>query len=113
MDNSTSTPEERFALIVGELLNEPGVTPPTPGRAFGSSGLKVHQKIFAMLAQEKLVVKLPKTRIDELVASGAGERYDPRHNGRVMKEWITIDPGSSVDWLPLAQEALEFVGRKP
>lgn len=112
MYHSSITPEERFATIVEELLNNPDVTPPSNGRSFGSSGLKVRQKIFAMLVRGKLVVKLPKARVDELVASREGERYDPRHDGRLMKEWITIEPTSSVEWLPLAREAMEFVGSK-
>jgi hypothetical protein len=112
MNHSSITPEERFAMIVEELLNNPDVTPPSNGRSFGSSGLKVRQKIFAMLVRGKLVVKLPKARVDNLVASGEGERYDPRHDGRLMKEWITIEPTSSVEWLPLAMEAMEFVGSK-
>jgi hypothetical protein len=50
-----------------------------------------------MLSKGRLVVKLPRQRIDALVATGAGERFDPGH-GRLMKEW-----------LPLAREALAFV----
>jgi hypothetical protein len=26
-----------------------------------------------------------------------------------MKEWLALDPGSDLDWLPLATEALTFV----
>ena len=57
------------------------------------------------------VVKLPKPRVDALVASGDGKRFDPGH-GRLMKEWIAIDPTSDVEWLPLAREALAFVAAK-
>ena len=53
MMNIPITPEERFATIVGELLNNPGVTSPADKsqsrKGFGSSELKVHNKIFAML----------------------------------------------------------------
>lgn len=34
---------------------------------FGSSGLKVESKVFAMLVKGELVVKLPKHRVDQLV----------------------------------------------
>jgi hypothetical protein len=27
-----------------------------------------------------------------------------------MKEWLSLHPESAVDWLPLAREALAFVG---
>ncbi len=109
MSHSPATPEERFAALVEEFLGRPGVTPPENGRAFGSSGLKVNNKIFAMLVRGRLVVKLPKARVDALVASGQGERYDPRGDGRLMKEWIVIAPDAAIEWLPLAREALAFV----
>jgi hypothetical protein len=105
------TSAARFATIVDELLGEPDVTPPS-GRGFGSSGLRWRGKIFAMLASDDaFVVKLPKSRVDALVASGDGERFDPGH-GRLMKEWIAIEPTSEVEWLPLAREALAFVVAK-
>ena len=47
--------------------------------------------------------------MDELVASGDGERFDPRKNGRLMKEWLVLDPASQIDWLALAWEALAYV----
>ncbi len=103
------TPEERFAKIVEELLSNPDVTPPSDGKKFGSSELKIHNKIFAMLVRGKLVVKLPKLRVDALITSGAGERFDPRHDGRLMKEWITVEPTSEEEALSLAKEAMEFV----
>src|ERR1700680_4871938 len=103
------TPEGCFATIVEELLDTPGITPPSVGKEFGSSGLKIHNKIFAMLVRGRLVVKLPKTRVNALIASGDGERFDPRHDGRLMKEWFTLEPSSEKAWLPLAREAMEFV----
>ena len=116
MSNPDITPEERFAAIVEELLSNPDVTPPSDGsqskNSFGSSGLKIHNKIFAMLVRGRLVVKLPKPRVDALVASGEGERFDPRHDGRLMKEWVTVEPTSEEEWLPLARDAMEFVASK-
>jgi hypothetical protein len=72
----------------------------------------VDGRIFAMLsASGHFVVKLPAQRVDALEASGDGTRFDPGH-GRRMKEWLSIHPASSVDWLALAEEALAHVGRK-
>ena len=65
-----------------------------------------------MLVKGKLVVKLPKPRVDALVASGDGERFDPRHDGRLMKEWLSVESTSEEEWLPLAREAMEFVTSK-
>lgn len=68
------------------------------------------RKIFAMLGRDgELVVKLPKERVDELVASGAGARFDPRHDGRLMKEWVTVPATRRRAWESLVAEALAFV----
>lgn len=111
MSQSSSDPEERFAALVEAFLSNPDVTPPEGPAAqqrFGSSGLRIHGRIFAMLARGKLVVKLPKPRVDALVASGDGERFDAG-KGRPMKEWLSLDPSSEQEWLALAREALAFV----
>lgn len=112
MSHASLAPEERFATIVEVLLSNADVTPPQEGKGFGSSGLKIHGKIFAMLVKGSLVVKLPKPRVDALVAAGEGERFDPRRDGRLMKEWITLEPTSQEDWLSLAREAMVFVASK-
>jgi len=79
-------------------------------KGFGSGALKVNGKIFAMMSSKgELVVKLPKERVDELVASGKGERFDPGH-GRVMKEWVVVGTGAR-NWVELASTACEFVKR--
>ena len=112
MSHVPITPDERFATIVEAVLGNPNVTFGSPGRTgFGASALKVNDKIFAMLVKQKFVVKLPRQRVDALVATGDGERFDPGH-GRLMKEWLTVEPTSDEDWLPLALEAMEFVSSK-
>jgi TfoX/Sxy family transcriptional regulator of competence genes len=78
----------------------------TVGKMFASVGLKVNGKLFAMVVRGRLVVKLPRPHVDELVASGAGERFDPGH-GRLMKEWASVREGPS--WLDLARAAHRFV----
>ena len=30
-----------------------------------------------------------------------------------MKEWLSLDPGSELDWLALAREALDFARLTP
>ncbi len=83
----------------------------TEGRMFGSAGLKVRGKVFAMLVRGDLVVKLPKERVDELVQSGVGSRFDPGH-GRLMKEWVSVGPTTAALWASLADEARAFVGER-
>ena len=105
----------RYAAVVKALADERGVRysePDDSQRGFGANALKVNKKIFAMLASDdRFVVKLPRARVDALVASGFGERFDPRHNGRVMKEWLVVGPGREARWLPLAKETMEYVSR--
>jgi TfoX/Sxy family transcriptional regulator of competence genes len=76
-------------------------------RKFGSNGLKVNGKLFALFAQGTLVVKLPKARVDALVVKGDGKPFDPGH-GRLMNEWLTI-VRPKVSWSALAKEAHAFV----
>ncbi len=77
-------------------------------KGFGSGALKVNGKIFAMMSSKgKFVLKLSKKRVDELVSSGKGERFDPGH-GRVMKEWVVVGD-EKADWVELAKEAYDFV----
>lgn len=79
----------------------------TLGKMFGSTGLKVGGKVFAMVVKGNLVVKLPKQRVEELVDVGDGRYFDPGH-GRLMKEWIAVAP-DRVPWVELAKEARRFV----
>lgn len=79
-------------------------------KGFGSDALKVNGKIFAMMSSEnEFVVKLSTERVDELVASGKGERFDPGR-GRLMKEWLVVRTGIK-NWLDLASEVCKFVKR--
>jgi hypothetical protein len=109
MTARTLTAEERFEAIVDEFRGTRGVTPPSDGKRFGASALKVDNKVFAMLSGGQLVLKLPKTRVDALIATGMGERFDPRRDGRVMKEWAMLALSHAEHWMALAQEALDFV----
>ncbi|MGH2347146.1 MAG: hypothetical protein ACRDG4_18110 [Chloroflexota bacterium] len=112
----TLTPEERYATMVEALIGLPEVTHSADAalarKSFGSTELKVKGKIFAMLNKGRLVVKISRDRVDALVASGDGQRFDPRHDGRLMKEWVVLEPTSHEEWLPLAREAMEFVAAK-
>jgi hypothetical protein len=85
------TPEQRYEDLVDEFAGEDGVLPPPGGSGFG----------------RQLVVKLPRPRVDELVADGHGERFDA-NKGTPMKEWFSLDPESDLAWPPLAREALDF-----
>jgi hypothetical protein len=115
MDSSHRAVEEGFAALVGVLGQRPGVStpdaPPASGARFGSSALRVHGHIFAMVSAQRLVLKLPPKRVAELVESGRGSPFDGG-KGRPMKEWVSLPPEHQDDWLDLATEALSFVGSK-
>jgi hypothetical protein len=104
------TPEQRYTDLVDELAGEDGVLPPQGGSGFGRGALRYRRKIFAMLVRGHLVVKLPRTRVDQLVTDGHGDRFDA-NKGTPMKEWFSLDPGSELAWLALAREALDFARR--
>ncbi|MGH2502482.1 MAG: TfoX/Sxy family protein [Ktedonobacterales bacterium] len=113
MSKTAPTPEERFADLIDDFAPNPDVTPPmaTVGgrKPFGASALKTRGKVFAMLSGGRLTLKLPAERVSALLASGAGVRFDPRHHGREMREWVSIAPTYDGEWLPLAREAMTFV----
>ena len=101
------------------MLERPGTTYGTAGadagprRAFGATSLKTNGKIFAMLVNGRLVVKLDRRRVDELVASGLGTNFDPGH-GRLQKEWLDVAPDTTdATWLDLATESEAFVAKRP
>jgi hypothetical protein len=105
------TPEDRFEELVAELIQIDDVSPPAGGRRFGAHALRRRGRIFAMLVRGCLVVKLPKARVDDLLAAGDGVRFDA-NKGTPMKEWLTLDPGSERSWSDLAREALAFAAKK-
>ncbi len=111
-DEAISDSEKRYAVIVAALLGLPGVTQ-LPPRGFARGGLKIDGKLFACApSRGGLLLKLPRHRVEWLSDSGAAARFDPGH-GRAMKEWVVVKAGSAIDWLDLAQEALEYVRAAP
>ncbi len=107
MTADRSEPAARFEDLVADLLGISGVTPPRGGSGFGRSALRYQNKIFAMLVRGQLVLKLPASRVDGLIADGQGARFDA-NKGTPMREWFSLAPESELAWLPLAREALDF-----
>ena len=96
-----------FEQLSSRLLEEPRVQ---EGTGFGAiPGLKASNKIFAMLCRGELVVKLPRHRVDQLVADGTAARFDARRDGRLMKEWAAVPTDRGYAWEALADEAFRFV----
>lgn len=103
-------PERRYAGLVEVLADRAGVSEPLRRGAFGADSLRVNGKIFAMLVRGRLVVKLPKERVDQLTADGVGTRFDA-NKGRPMKEWLCVERADT-DWIEMASEALSFVSSR-
>src|SRR5215472_7258352 len=78
------------------------------GWGAGEAVLKVSGKIFVMSHDGRVVLKLERQAVDDFVARGLGTRFDPRRDGRVMKEWLVVAP-DDVDCVELASQAYEFV----
>ncbi|MFE3290983.1 hypothetical protein [Rhodococcus sp. NPDC059234] len=106
-------PEERFSALIEHFAGAPGVE--VPGAAgsggFGSSALKVHGSIFAMLSHGRLTVKLPRDRVRSLIEEGVGVAYDAG-KGVPMKEWVSVTAEDDHVWSALGREACDFVGAR-
>lgn len=94
--------EERWAELVAGTVGGPV----TVGTTFGSKGLRLGNKYFAIWWHEQLVLKLPAARAAELVGSGAAEPFEPMA-GRRMTGWTVVDPGT--DWPALTAQARSFL----
>ena len=101
-------PAQRFAALVDAASGRPDVQPPDSagGRRFGSETLRLGGTIVAMLVQGRLVLKLPRERVEALVAGGDGEPFlDGR--GRPMREWVAVTGDPAGD-RALLEEALDL-----
>jgi hypothetical protein len=100
---------ELFETLCAEYAGVTGISVPEPGgRGFGSQALKVNKRIFAMLVDGRLVVKLPRARVTELIETGHGQPFDGG-KGTPMKEWIALT-GDEAECRALVVEAQTFVG---
>ncbi|MGW5240587.1 hypothetical protein ACWEOW_16785 [Monashia sp. NPDC004114] len=111
------TPRQHFEHLADDYLALPDVT---AGTGFGgTAGLRVDGRIFVMLMDAGLVLKLPAARCADLVAAGRGIPFTAG-KGRPMREWVvlgTADGGASdeaweADWDVMVEEAYEFVGHR-
>jgi hypothetical protein len=100
-----SDPEAAFAVLSERFAGEPDVE---PGTGFGSApGLRVGGKIFAMLPEDALVVKLPAERCAAMADAGEGRPFVVGR--RTMREWIVVEGGDEAAWAALASDALAYV----
>lgn len=107
---SDATADSQFALLVSTFAGTDGVTLGTVGRGFGSGALQVNGRIFAMVTRGRIVMKLPRARVADLIGAGQGSSFDAGR-GKPMKEWVQLEPMPDDDLLGLARESRDFVSR--
>lgn len=97
-----------FWELAAELQREdPRIT---EGTLMGGRCLRVDDEFLA-LADHKgsgLVVKLPRSRVLELIEDGVGEPFAPA--GRVFREWASVPTVDRDRWRALLVEGVAFVG---
>ena len=79
------------------------------GTMMGFPCLRVKGEFFASAHRQTgdLIVKLPVTRVDQMIKEGTGMAFAP--NGRRFKEWVAITNRDADQWLSLMREAKSFV----
>jgi len=80
------------------------------GTMMGFPCLRLHGVFFASSDRKSgdLIVKLPETRVDALIAAGEAIAFAP--NGRRFREWARVPRRDPARWRRLIDEALEFAG---
>jgi hypothetical protein len=106
--SAAKTPKAVYDALAAEQLREHGVT---VGRALQNDVLKVHDKIFAFLKAERLVVKIPAAHVAALIADG--EAIPFATGGRTMKEWAAVLFTNAERWHTLMNGARAYVSTVP
>jgi hypothetical protein len=102
------TPEDRFDAVVTEVSTVEDVSAAAGGRRSGAPALRRHGLIVATLSAGCLVVKLPRGRVDELIAAGLGKRFAPPA-GAPMPQWFVLT--AELPWRDLVTEAIGHARR--
>lgn len=105
----TIPPEELFWQLAAELKREdPRVEEST---IMNGRCLRVGKEFLALVDYKGsgLVVKLPKERVAELVATSMGKPFGPA--GKIFKEWLAVPKPDRRRWRALLKEGIAFVGR--
>lgn len=101
---------QHYDRIVRTLCEDREVSVAVDGgmKRFGASGeLRAGGKMFAFCSKERLILKLPQSRVAALIAEGLAE---PCVMGnRKMREWVVVGLERESEWLNLAVESKNFV----
>jgi hypothetical protein len=101
------TGEELFWDLVEPMYTDPAVHRST---MMGLPCVRLDGRFFASLDRRThaLLVKLPTTRVGQLIADGVGEPFAPA--GRVFREWVAVRQPDRERWQRLLTEASEHAG---
>lgn len=100
--------EKLFWQLAAELQkDDPRIV---EGTIMNSRCLRVGTEFLALVDYKGsgMVVKLPRARVEELIAGGAGQPFAPA--GRVFKEWLSVPKPARRIWRSLLLEGVAFVG---
>jgi hypothetical protein len=103
MDRPTPTPRTEFFWDVAEpFLTDPSVS---IGTLMRFPCLRAEGNFFATCDHRTgdLIVKLPRQRVDELIAAGDAQPFAPA--GRTFTEWALISHRDEDTWCALLGEA--------
>jgi len=99
------TNEELFWQLAGELMRQD--TRVEEGTIMKGRCLRAHGEFVALpdFKGAGLVVKLSRSRVQELLEAGVGESFAPA--GRVFKEWVSVPLQDAELWGDLMRESVE------
>lgn len=99
-------PAAPFWNLAEGFLQEANIT---RGTLMGFPCLRVNGGFFATADHRTghLIVKLPATRVQELIADGVGVPFAPA--GRVFREWVRVEAYDEATWKDLMRESKAFV----
>ena len=106
----TDQPTELFWEVSAAALAHGDVA---VGTMMGLPCLRVSGAFFASCDHRSgdLIVKLPRHRVQQLIAAGTGKPFAPA--GRTFREWVLVDDRDPARWAQLIDEARAFAGGKP
>ncbi|WP_407791888.1 MULTISPECIES: hypothetical protein [Actinomycetes] len=100
--------KEQFNYLASFCESVPGIAVPCQGAAFGSETLRVEVWIFAQLDENRLVVKLPAHRVEQVASALVGTRWNAGRP-RPLQERLALPSDSPLRWEDIAAGAFDYV----
>lgn len=98
--------DEVFAAVSRRVLVD--FPDDEPGRMLHAPGLRTSGRFYAFASDDDVVLKLPATRVAEMISTGAGVECSPRP-GHPMREWVKLVAPEPPACLAAVLEARSFV----